>query len=86
MEIYYVLDGSGAITAFRAKELILYSEYFSNYTLDEPSYREGFLGLTADSFTGEQALISGATMSTDAVSAATADVFEAFRLLVEYRG
>ena len=81
MELYYVLDDSGAISAFRAKELILYAEYFSNYTLDEPSYKEGFLGLTADSFTGEQALIAGATMSTDAISSATNDVFEAFGLL-----
>ena len=81
MELYYVLDESGAITAFRAKELILYSEYFSNYTLDEPSYKEGFLGLTAESFNGEQALIAGATMSTDAVDTATRDVFEAFGLL-----
>ena len=81
MELYYVLDESGAIIAFRAKELILYSEYFSNYTLDEPSYKEGFLGLTAESFNGEQALIAGATMSTDAVDTATRDVFEAFGLL-----
>ena len=82
MELYYVLDESGAICAFRAKELILYSEYFSEYTLDEPSYREGFIGLTSESFNGEQALISGATVSTGAVETATEDVFEAFGLLV----
>ena len=86
MELYYVLDGNGTITAFRAKELILYSEYFSSYTLDEPSYKEGFLGLTAESYSGEQALISGATMSTDAIDAATSDVFEAYGLLRDYRG
>ena len=82
MELFYVLDESGAIKAFRAKELILYSEYFSSYTLDEPSYREGFLGLTRESFSGEQALITGATVSTGAVTTATEDVFEAFGLLV----
>lgn len=81
MELYYVLDESGAIAAFRAPELILHADYFNSYTLDEPSYKEGFLGLTADSFTGEQALIAGATMSTDAVETATRDVFEAFGLL-----
>ena len=86
MELYYVLDGNGTITAFRAKELILYSEYFSSYTLDEPSYKEGFLGLTAESYSGEQALITGATMSTDAIDAATSDVFEAYGLLRDYRG
>ena len=80
MEFWYVLDESGAIVTMRAKELILHSEYFSNYTLDEASYKEGFLGLTADAYTGEQALIAGATMSSDAVDTATRDVFEAFRL------
>ena len=83
MQLYYVLDETGAIAAFRCSELILHSEYFNSYELDEPSYKEGFLGLTADSFTGEQALISGATMSSDAVATATADVFAAFALLAE---
>lgn len=82
MELYYVLDADGAIVSMRAKELILHSEYFSNYTLDEASYKEGFNGLTADAYTGEQALIAGATMSSDAVDTATRDVFEAFRLAV----
>ena len=86
MELFYVLDESGAIAAFRTKELILYSEYFSDYTLDEASYKEGFLGLSSESFNGEQALISGATMSTGAVTTATEDVFEAFGLLTENRG
>ena len=80
MELYFILDESGAITAMRAKELILHSEYFSNYTLDESSYRAGFVGLTEDAYTGEDALIAGATMSSDAVDTATRDVFEAFRL------
>lgn len=80
MELYFVLDESGAIVSMRAKELILHSEYFTNYTLDEGSYKEGFTGLTEGSYTGEQALIAGATMSSDAVDTATRDVFEAFRL------
>ncbi len=80
MELYFVLDEHGAVVAMRAKELILHSEYFSNYTLDEASYKDGFLGLTADEYTGEQALITGATMSSEAVDTATRDVFEAFRL------
>ncbi len=86
MEFYFVLDESGAITAFRVSELILHSDYFSAYELDEPSYKEGFLGLTGESYTGEQALITGATMSSDAADTATRDVFEAFGLLMESRG
>ena len=80
MELWYMLDENGAIVTMRAKELILHSEYFSNYTLDEGSYKEGFTGLTEASYTGEQALIAGATMSSEAVDTATRDVFEAFRL------
>ena len=86
MEFYYVLDENGAITALRVAELILHDDYFSDYELDESAYKEGFLGLTAGSYTGEQALITGATMSSDAADTATRDVFEAFGLLMESRG
>ena len=78
MAVYYVLDDTGAIVTMTAEELIFYKDYFSDYTLDEPSYKEGFIGLTADSYTGEQALIAGATMSTAGVNTATSDVFAAF--------
>ena len=78
MPIYFVLDENGAIVKMTCDELILYAEYFTTYTLDEPSYKEGFVGLTTDSYTGEQALISGATMSSDAVDTATKDAFAAF--------
>lgn len=78
MAVYYVLDENGAIVTMTVDELIFYKEYFSAYTLDEPSYKEGFTGLTADSYNGEQALIAGATMSTAGVDTATKDVFAAF--------
>ena len=78
MAVYYVLDVNGAIVSMNAEELIFYKDYFTDYTLDEPSYKEGFIGLTGDSYTGEQALIAGATMSTGGVATATKDVFAAF--------
>ena len=78
MAVYYVLDVNGAIVSMTADELIFYKDYFSDYTLDEPSYKEGFIGLTGDSYTGEQAIIAGATMSTGGVDTATKDVFAAF--------
>lgn len=86
MEFYFVLDENGAIAALRTGELILHSDYFSAYELDEPSYKEGFLGLTGESYTGEQALISGATMSSDAAATAVRDTFAAFDRLVESEG
>lgn len=83
---YYILDENGAITAMDADELILIKEYFTAYELDEPSYKAGFAGVTAESFTGEQALISGATVSSDAVKTAVNDVFAAFDQLMENGG
>lgn len=53
-------------------------DYFNAYELNESDYKAGFAGITGDSWNGDQALISGATISSEAVSAATADVFLAF--------
>ena len=78
MSFYFIIDGNGAIVSMTASEFILESDYFSSYTLDEPSYKAGFEGLTAESFDGSAALISGATVSSDAARTATNDVFAAF--------
>ena len=79
--VYYVLDENGAIVSMACDEIILFGEYFTSYELDESQYKEGFAGLTADSFTGEQALISGATASTNAMTVAIEDVFAAFQAI-----
>lgn len=79
--VYFVLDENGAIVSMASDEIILFGEYFTSYELDESQYKEGFAGLTADSFTGEQALISGATASTNAMTVATEDVFSAFQAI-----
>jgi hypothetical protein len=81
MGVYYVLDDQGAIVKMTADELIFDAEYFHGYTLDEPTYKAGFAGLTSGSFTGDQALISGATLTSNAMKTATKDVFTAFDLL-----
>ena len=81
MGVYYVLDEDGAIVAMHADELIFHSEYFSGYTLDVPSYKAGFAGLTAETWTGDQAMISGATMTTNAMKVSTKDVFDAFEIV-----
>ncbi|MCI7136064.1 MAG: FMN-binding protein [Candidatus Limivicinus sp.] len=79
--VYFVLDENGAIVSMASDEIILFGEYFTSYELDESQYKEGFAGLTADSFTGEQTLISGATASTNAMTVATEDVFAAFQAI-----
>ena len=79
--VYFVLDENGAIVSMASDEIILFGEYFTSYELDESQYKDGFADLTADSFTGEQALISGATASTNAMTVATEDVFAAFQAI-----
>ena len=79
--VYFVLDENGAIVSMACDEIILFGEYFTSYELDEAKYKEGFAGLTADSFTGEQTLISGATASTNAMTVAIEDVFAAFQAI-----
>lgn len=84
--VYFVLDESGAIVSMVCDEIILFGEYFTSYELDEAKYKEGFAGLTAGSFTGEQTLISGATASTNAMTVATEDVFAAFQAILATEG
>ena len=43
--------------------------------------KAGFNGLTADTWTGEQAVITGATMTSDAVKTSTNDIFAAYEIL-----
>ena len=54
--------------------------------MDSDAYREGFMGLTGESWNEDVALISTATVSSEAMKLATADVFEAFRVLAENGG
>ena len=84
--VYFVLDESGAIVSMACDEIILFGEYFTSYELDEAKYKEGFAGLTAGNFTGEQTLISGATASTNAMTVATEDVFAAFQAILATEG
>ena len=86
MVMYYVLDENGAIVSMTSDELILHKEYFTDYTLDEPSYKAGFAGLTGDTWSDDKALITGATMTSDAVAASTRDVFAAFALIQQHGG
>ena len=81
MPVYFVINSNGEIVKMNAPEFILYSEYFSSYTLDKESYKEGFAGQTAASFTDDTALISGATVSSNAIAMATKAAFEAFELV-----
>ena len=78
MGVYYVLDEAGTIVAIHVDELIFHAEYFSDYTLDPASYKDGFKGMTAGTWSDDVAQISGATMTSDAMRVATKDIFDAF--------
>lgn len=90
---YVVLDAQGAIKAMTVDTpeasgtSIIAAEYFPDWKgMDEAAYRDGLAGLTADSYTGEQTLISGATFSSNAAQQALLDVFAAFEKLIENGG
>jgi len=86
MSFYFIIDENGAIVSMTTSELILESDYFSSYTLDEASYKAGFAGLTADSFDGSAAVISGATISSEASRIAVNDAFAAFAAITANGG
>ena len=87
MEAYYMLDSQGAIVGMNVKTLIFHAEYFHDYQLeDEGAYKEAFAGLTADTWQGDQALVTGATFTTTSVRTATDDVFAAFQAILANGG
>ena len=77
MTMYILLTEDGKIAAFSVKELIIEADYYSSYTLPD-DYYSSFSGLDS-SWSGEEALISGATLSSDAVKDAINDAFDAYR-------
>ncbi len=81
MNIYYIIDGNGAIVKTDADQYVFEEHDFKEYGgfLGLPeNYREGFVGITGDTFTGNEVIISAATMSSNAIKAATEDIFAAF--------
>ncbi|MCI5939069.1 MAG: FMN-binding protein [Acholeplasmataceae bacterium] len=82
MNIFFILDENGAIVKMTADAFVFETDYFT--TLDPnwnaSNYISGFTGLTNETFDGTQAVIGGATMSTNAMKQATNDVFAAFKL------
>ena len=83
MPVYFMIGEDGAIAKMTAPEFILYSDYFSQYELDKKAYKAGFEGVTADSFSDDICFISGATMSSEAISMATKAAFDAFSVIAE---
>ena len=84
VRVLYVLDEAGAVVKFSViSKLIVYDEYYEDYTLDETAYAEGMVGVTGDTLTADTTLIAGATVTSDAVQRAMRDIFAAFETVKE---
>lgn len=83
MCVYYVLDSNGAIVKMNADEFVFHAEYYGGLSADfnVDNYRNGFVGVTKDSYTGEETLTATVTVTNNAVKEATADIFAAFEIV-----
>ncbi|MBQ8260320.1 MAG: FMN-binding protein [Clostridia bacterium] len=82
MDVYFVIDANGAIAKMDAKQFIFDEEYFGNFGgMDVGAYKGGFEGLTTETWSGEQAVIATATMTSNAMKQSTDDAFAAFNAL-----
>ena len=71
---------NGVISTFRnSGELIQKSEYYEGFELDEKAYVEGIIGKTEETLTDEVILISGATITANAVKTSIGDVFKVYK-------
>jgi uncharacterized protein with FMN-binding domain len=79
MDVYIIIDENGAIAKIDAKQFIFDEEYFMNFGgMNVGDYKQGFEGITTDTWTGEQAIIATATMTSNAMKQSTTDAFESF--------
>ena len=78
MDVYIVIDENGAIAKVDAKQLIFEEEYFMTFAGMPDGYKEGFVGITGDTWNGDAAIIATATLTTNAMKEATTDAFASF--------
>lgn len=82
MDVYFVMDAKGAIAKMDAKQFIFDEEYFGSFAgMDAAAYKNGFVGLTTDTWNEDVAVIATATMTSDAMKMSTKDAFAAFKTI-----
>ena len=80
MDVYVILDANGAVANIDAKAFFFDEEYFHvDDTVNLTDYKNGFIGQTE---VGENVMISGATMSSNAVKQAITDAFETYKTIM----
>ena len=80
MDVYIVIDENGAIVKVDAVQFIFHEEYFGTFAGMPDGYKDGFIGVTEDTF-GDQYIIATATMTSNAVKQSTEDAFACFNTL-----
>ncbi|MBQ8258285.1 MAG: FMN-binding protein [Clostridia bacterium] len=79
MDVYIVIDENGAIAKIDAKQFIFEEEYFMAFGgMNVGEYKDGFVGITGETWTGDQAIIATATMTSNAMKESTTDAFASF--------
>ena len=79
MDVYVVIDANGAIAKIDAKQFIFEEEYFMAFGgMNVSEYKNGFVGITGDTWTGDEAIIATATMTSNAMKESTTDAFASF--------
>ena len=85
MKMMVVLNANGEVVTYKTyTELILHGEYYANHELTDPAaYRDQFLGLSEATYSDDMTLVTGATMTANAVASNFRSAFEAFNLIKE---
>ena len=79
MDVFIVIDENGAIAKIDAKQFIFEEEYFMSFGgMNVTEYKDGFVGLTGETWTGDAAIIATATMTSNAMKQSTEDAFASF--------
>ena len=79
MDVYVVIDANGAIAKIDAKQFIFEEEYFMTFGgMNVSDYKNGFVGITGETWNGDEAVIATATMTSNAMKEATTDAFASF--------
>jgi Na+-translocating ferredoxin:NAD+ oxidoreductase RnfG subunit len=77
MDVYVIVDTNGAIAKIDANAFFFDEEYFHvDDTVNLGDYKNGFVGQTS---VGDNVMISGATMTSNAIKQSTTDAFDAFK-------
>lgn len=80
MDVYIILDSKGAIDKLTAEKFIFDEEYFpAAANMDFPSYAASFNGLTENTFSGDNCIVTGATLTSKSVATSTRDAFDTYK-------